>query len=458
MADLTAAQSAAYAALHRFVRRPESWAYTLSGYAGTGKTFTLSKLIKQLATDGYRVAVTAPTHQAVRVIQGMLSNASIYDVDCLTLHSLLSLKITRENGKEVLVRSGSKNHLDKYDVVIVDECSMIDHDLFDYTKRAAQTTRVKIIFTGDPAQIPPVNHDSQSPTFLLPGPRLTEIMRQAMDNPILAYCTDIRHGIERGDTVPPTPVDQHNPIIGQGIKVMPGAAFTQFLQDAFVHGDYDQYPNRFRVIAYRNAQVCAYNRQVQLLRYPMIGAAPFADGELVYIAKPLKPTMLVDAEGTTEDELLENTETLAKFDGSPSRAAHPLYPHLSAWCVTITTNNTTYSAWTLDDAGWQQHRQALNALASEITVAKALQKAGKVCPETPTGAWKDFWKLHDAFAVLRPSYAMTAHKSQGNTFENVFVDALDILRNPNRQEAMQILYVACSRATRNVIINIGRGA
>jgi len=49
---------------------------------------------------------------------------------------------------------------------------------------------------------------------------------------------------------------------------------------------------------------------------------------------------------------------------------------------------------------------------------------------------------------------MTVHKSQGSTFENVFVDAEDILANPNREEALRCLYVAVSRASHNVIVNI----
>jgi exodeoxyribonuclease-5 len=48
---------------------------------------------------------------------------------------------------------------------------------------------------------------------------------------------------------------------------------------------------------------------------------------------------------------------------------------------------------------------------------------------------------------------MTAHKSQGSTFENVFVDVQNIWRNPNKEEAMQCLYVACSRASHHLILN-----
>jgi superfamily I DNA/RNA helicase len=68
--------------------------------------------------------------------------------------------------------------------------------------------------------------------------------------------------------------------------------------------------------------------------------------------------------------------------------------------------------------------------------------------------WIDYWKIKRIFTDIRPAYAMTVHKSQGSTFENVFVDAQDILSNPNREEALRCLYVAISRASNNVIVNI----
>lgn len=67
--------------------------------------------------------------------------------------------------------------------------------------------------------------------------------------------------------------------------------------------------------------------------------------------------------------------------------------------------------------------------------------------------WWPYYELQQAFAAIRPAYCVTAHKSQGSTFENVFVDVLDIWANPNKSEALQCLYVACSRASHHLIVN-----
>ena len=61
--------------------------------------------------------------------------------------------------------------------------------------------------------------------------------------------------------------------------------------------------------------------------------------------------------------------------------------------------------------------------------------------------WKAFWALKELFHDIKYAYAITAHRSQGSTYENVYVDYQDILLNRERREAFQCLYVATSRPT-----------
>jgi exodeoxyribonuclease-5 len=66
--------------------------------------------------------------------------------------------------------------------------------------------------------------------------------------------------------------------------------------------------------------------------------------------------------------------------------------------------------------------------------------------------WKKFWEHKDLFHDIKYAYALTAHRSQGSTYENVWVDYQDILINRNRKEAFQCLYVACTRPTTKLIL------
>jgi exodeoxyribonuclease-5 len=67
--------------------------------------------------------------------------------------------------------------------------------------------------------------------------------------------------------------------------------------------------------------------------------------------------------------------------------------------------------------------------------------------------WKKFWEFKDLFHSLRYAYAITAHRSQGSTYDTAFVDWQDILANHNRQEAYRCLYVACTRPKRALILS-----
>jgi len=69
--------------------------------------------------------------------------------------------------------------------------------------------------------------------------------------------------------------------------------------------------------------------------------------------------------------------------------------------------------------------------------------------------WRRFWDLKDLFHDVRFAYALTAHRSQGSTYQNVLVDYGDILYNRNRREAFQCLYVGCSRASKRLYLANG---
>jgi exodeoxyribonuclease-5 len=66
--------------------------------------------------------------------------------------------------------------------------------------------------------------------------------------------------------------------------------------------------------------------------------------------------------------------------------------------------------------------------------------------------WKAFWDFKESFHSLRHAYAITAHRSQGSTYDTAFVDWQDILTNRSRGEAFRCLYVACTRPKRALVL------
>ena len=70
--------------------------------------------------------------------------------------------------------------------------------------------------------------------------------------------------------------------------------------------------------------------------------------------------------------------------------------------------------------------------------------------------WPKFWSGKRLIANWTYIYTMTAHKSQGGTFDNVVVDVYDILDNPSPYVRNRILYTAITRASKNVYLRVYR--
>ena len=114
----------------------------LTGHAGTGKSFLTRKAIEDLQEAGKKVAVAAPTGIAAINVGGT------------TLHRLFQLKPDIYTDRKERVPSVLKH----IDVLFIDEISMCRIDLFDYIGRVLQKTRrhIQVIVVGDFCQLPPV--------------------------------------------------------------------------------------------------------------------------------------------------------------------------------------------------------------------------------------------------------------------------------------------------------------
>jgi hypothetical protein len=181
-----------------FLYDPSIYTFSLRGYAGTGKTTTITKLIHYLLLNNYikSVAFSAPTNKAVNVMKSKFRN-DVNDllvckdilidedtsfteqldllnekglvIDFLTIHKLLNYKNEFDNDGNRIFTKGDKTNIDKYDLIVIDECSMIPmqgivnifEDLRHFKSKQVTDNIIKkipkIMFVGDPAQLPPVN-------------------------------------------------------------------------------------------------------------------------------------------------------------------------------------------------------------------------------------------------------------------------------------------------------------
>ena len=153
--------------------------FRLFGYAGTGKT-TLARHIAD-GVDG-EVKYAAFTGKAASVMRGKGCHGAS------TIHSLIYR--TRESGDEIPnFDLWDEAPASKAELIIIDECSMVDPEL----GKDLLSFGVPLLVLGDPAQLPPIQGGGFF-TEAEPDVMLTEVHRQAQDDPIVRLSMDIRAG------------------------------------------------------------------------------------------------------------------------------------------------------------------------------------------------------------------------------------------------------------------------
>jgi ATP-dependent exoDNAse (exonuclease V) alpha subunit len=153
--------------------------FRLFGYAGTGKT-TLAKHIAD-GIDG-KVLFAAFTGKAACVMRSKGCHSAS------TIHSLIYK--ARESGEETpSFDLWHEAPASKAKLIVIDECSMVDAEL----ARDLMSFGVPLLVLGDPAQLPPIQGGGFF-TDAKPDAMLTEVHRQAQDDPIVRLSMEIRAG------------------------------------------------------------------------------------------------------------------------------------------------------------------------------------------------------------------------------------------------------------------------
>ena len=128
----------------------------LTGSAGTGKSYTIKYIIEYLNNANKNFAITASTGTAAVMIGGQ------------TLHSFLGLGLGTGSIKDILgnILKNKKKHENilKLDVLIIDEISMIDKELFEKISEVLSIIKsseacfgnIQLILVGDFCQLAPV--------------------------------------------------------------------------------------------------------------------------------------------------------------------------------------------------------------------------------------------------------------------------------------------------------------
>ncbi|MCP9940834.1 AAA family ATPase [Cyanobium sp. ATX 6E8] len=455
-AALTADQQAAAAAFADWLAAPvDGTPFVLSGYAGTGKTFLSMRFLAQVEATGLCWTVVAPTHKAVGVLRSHLALAGLAPTWFpSTIHRLLRLKLKRQRDIERCEETEqTAMALEHLGLVLIDEASMVDSTLLEISLRCAHPFRTRLVFVGDPAQLPPVG-EPESPVFSL-GRACRAELRQVVrhQGPVLRLASGLRQGDLPCRRPPPLP-----PIrtaAGQ-VALLERREWLEAAQAALRRSADTDNPDLARILCYTNRsleQLVPIARRA--LHGEMADQLPVLPGEVLITRAAVMAPACREGEDAAEepDTLLGSNRELVVRDVIPERCDLADFGVADAAVIDTLTarveaGDSQLSLRLLPPLG-SAARSALEAV-----LARLRQRARDAGKQEGKGLWRRFFLVRDAFASLGPAAVLTVHRSQGSTFAEVFVDA-DVFWPSDPVLRRQLVYVAVSRASQAVTLQAG---
>lgn len=394
--------------------------FTISGYAGSGKTFLVQYLTKMAPAQQKMVQLldpsikprtfiyTATTNKAAEVLRGTLQQSTS------TIHSTLGLRVMNDyrTGKQTLKQHTPPEPLNN-SILFIDEASMINDQLLRSIRDAVKNwDDCKIVYIGDEYQLPPVKEDI-CPVFRSGMKNmhfLSEIQRQSEGSPIIQLSTQYRTMLDDTSLAWPEIVPDGETIFRYEDK----DEYFDALRTAFLkpHG-----PDDLKIVAWKNTRVLKYNDWIRKL----LGfTESIQAGDLVTTNKPMFCTRTMVA---PTDYRMEVETVTRGVDQIENRW------EVDGYWVTFTKWGDTVRVFR--PKNWLQ----VNALSKQLAKDKE---------------WGPFFAIKEDWADLRPIHASTVHKAQGSTYREVFVDLEDIGRNTRWRDVVRLIYVAITRASHKV--------
>ena len=517
--------------LIRFMTDNTQKYYGLFGYAGTGKTTSLVALITYMLELKYvkSIIFTSPTNKALNVIKNKFINSLRYllekhnieyaetktfddnidklrkhniNIEFSTIHKLLNYKTEfNQNGEMVFIKEKDSD-LKKYDVIVIDESSMVSINLIYDIIKDTDKINTKIIFAGDPAQLPPVNEHISS-IFMNESTRishskmtkyipnlsesnyinfcetiinmnkftLNEIIRTK--NPsIIDSCNTIRNWIQnRSEFTDIQKYEDTNIILypndkTKKTKTLWYKEFENKIKDendtiiiSWTNGETDMYNNYYRNTLFNSNKSIDVFMEGDILilnEFYNINCNKFNTSEKIVVIE-VKQDMFnienLDNKINKAVRILKNARSIeTRFKNfieniNKNKNSIPIY---KLKVKKIDELDKTYDINVIRKESIEYHKELIFTISDsirafrnniiDITTNESLEY-NLIQP-----LWKDFNnKYIDPFATVSYGYAITCHKAQGSNYKNVFVDFSDIVKNKNEEEMKRCMYTAMSR-------------
>ena len=461
ISSFTEGQRKAYIALIDWINaayNPNDNKRALIGPAGTGKTYLVRALITNSNLSYSTIGVAAPTHKACRVLQ---ESINLPNIKASTLQSDLGLRLNFDVDKFDINNPPfdpkGRIKIDKYKIYIVDESSMINKGLCTFLENICKLKQCKLLYIGDSYQLPPVNEYKSMAFEGIRKYELTEIVRQEEDNPILSLLNILRDDIKNNkNNFLAYLINNRNRFDADNIKgyaVMNNDDFCKEMLTYFSDEQITKNVDFVKIIAYTNRAVGNWNKFIRKNIIVSANKSIITKDDLF-----ISYITLVDEFMSI---IIQNSEEYIVKDIVDY--VHPKYG-LKGFMVkfqAIHGGQVTSPFFVID------HTDRETLLSYVAITDRLIEDAKNASRFTRATKWKEYYKFKESSLLLCNiadskgqitysrdidyGFALSAHKSQGSTFDTVFVDLDDIVYDKygrpytNINEVRRRLYVACSR-------------
>ena len=440
----------------------------LTGAGGVGKTFVTKYIIDNCNYGFNSIKCSSPTHKACRVFSQAIDRDRVE-----TIQSVLGLRLNLalENFDPDRPQFDPKGQikLEGISFLIVDEASMLPYKLVNFIVKLCKERSIKVLFIGDSSQLAPVNEDKSSAfSRCYKVYTLTTIVRQESINPLTNLLKTLRGDIQYksnnflrfiNDNKGLHELDEH----GQGFVILDRSNFEQEIINSFSREDYRSNIDMFKIICYTNRAVSVWNNFVRSKIIPNYDKEIITKNDLI-----MSYTTQVDDFMST---IIHNSEEYIVHD--IANFVSPTYD-FKGYIVKLRKihgGEITRPLFVID------HKDPFT-IQHYFKIHNELKDAGLAATgATRTQMWKRYFEFHNENLLLSNiidrnngktlvdrdldyGFAISSHKSQGSTYDTVFVDVNDIIYDKNgklygdRMDMLRRLYVACSRPRKKVIMLI----
>lgn len=423
---LTITQQKALAQLKSFVQSDESF-FRLGGYAGTGKSFLICHLIEWLVNGEFTLVAAAPTNKAAKNLKQVAISMGV-TIDVKTVAQLLGQQpeINEETGLEEFTINNDAQ-FDDYQVIIIDEFSMINRSSFEAIVEAvASTLDTKVIFVGDSAQLPPVKEDNSivaTSEYIDSKATLEEIVRY--EGEIAVVAEKIRSQAQYQKTIYPFKSSDDQTIVCQ-----PRKEWLETVTEYFKSDSYQLNPDYARLLVWKNKTALAANKFVRSRLWGK-DAPTYVPGDRLIARKPLFRPRPGKKGKNKWGVLINNSEECTVIEPPSIKQ--------------LTFDKETYTCWSVPvvtDSGTPVKLSVLTAESEQFRNEKIKYYVEKK-------QWNQYFDLSRMFDDLTYGYGLTVHKAQGSSIDYVFLDTEDLRYCPDLQK---MLYTALTRTTIRVFI------